>query len=198
MKKNNFLILKQGYNVILFTLLLSVFTDIFISDLLSYFGYSLVLILLFVYRNPSRNNFTNDKNNIFSLVDGKIISIDKSKNKVKLYINVSMCNTHLVTAPKTSFMNIKSIKSGLNLDASTYKARKLNNQIILKFDNMKVRFISGLCNTELNFINAIDVKAGDELGIFLQGLVIVELNINSKLEVKLNDKVYANKTILVK
>jgi len=198
MKKNNFLILSQGYNLILSVLVLSVISDLFISNTLSCIGYTLVLILAFIYRNPSRNNFTNEKNNFYSPIDGKIVAIDKSKNKQRIFINVNMCNTHLVTAPKNSTMTIHKIKNGLNLSSNTYKARKLNNQITLKFDNIKVKFISGFCNSNINFKNQITLKLGDEIGIFLEGLVIIELPLNTNINVSLNDKIYSNKTLLTK
>jgi len=198
MKKNNFLILSQGYNKILSVLLLSILFDIVSFDTLSCMGYTFVVILLFIYRNPSINNFSKDTNNFFSPVDGKIIAIDKTKNKQKIYINVSICNTHLVTSPKDCTMSIHKIKNGLNLPCNTYKAKKLNNQITLKFDNIKVKFISGICNNEINFINPIKLKLGDEIGLFMQGLVIIELPLNTNLEVNLNNKVYSNKTLITK
>ena len=197
MKKNNFLILSQGYNLILSILVLSVISDLFVSDTLSCIGYTFVVILLFIYRSPSRNNFSNN-NNFFSPVDGKVIAIDKTKNKQKIYIKVSLCNTHLVTAPSNSKMVIHKIKNGLNLPCNTYKAKKFNNQITLKFDNIKVKFISGICNSNINFINPIELKLGDEIGLFMQGLVIIELPLNTNIEVNLNDKVYSNQTLLTK
>ena len=198
MSQNNFIVLKQGLNKILITLLISVFFHLFISDMLAYIGYFMTFICIFIYRNPMRNNFSKDVSKIFSPIDGKIVAIDKTKNKQKIVIDVSMCNTHLVTAPKSANMIMKNYKNGLNLNHNTYKAKKLNNQTTLKFNDIKVKFISGICNPKINFINSIEVELGDEIGVFMQGLVIVELPLTYNIEVSLNEKVYSNKTLLCK
>lgn len=194
---NNNFILKQGYKVIISTLLLGLFFDIFISDFLSNIFYILFFILLFVYRDIKRDNFLAKNSDILAPIDGKIIAIDKYKDSYKIYIDVGLCNSASFKAPISSNYELISVRNGLNLNSLSYKAKKLNANAILKFNDIKITLISGICNTNLSFIKSKNnILQNEELGIFLQGLVIIEVNNSSNLTIKLNQKVYSNKTII--
>jgi len=193
--QNNEYILKEGYNIILTSLLVSFIVDIFISDGLANIFYLLVFLLLFIYRNPSRVNYLAKDDDILAPIDGKVIAIDKSKNKQKIYIDVSLCNSHVLRTPINSKYKLKSLKNGLNLNSNTFKAKKLNAQAILKFDDIKIKLISGIYNSKLNFKDSQHLNAGENIGIFLQGLIIIEIPNNYKLNININDNIYSKSTI---
>jgi len=195
MINQNNIILKQGHSIIITTLVVSILLNIFISETLANMGYILIAILLFVYRNPSRENFLQSENNVLSPIDGTIIAIDKNK----IFIDVSLCNSHTLRAPINSKYTLKYIKNGLNLNHFSLKAKDLNSQAILTFNDITVKLISGICNTKLSFINSDDnISSGDELGLFLHGLVVVENTKKCDILVELNQKVYSNETVLFK
>ena len=194
--QNNNIILKEGYNSIAIVLAFSILLSIFISDLLANIGFLLTLILLFIYRNPNRNSFASSSD-IISPIDGIISAIDITDRKYKIYIDVNLCNTHLLRAPISSKYKVKSKLNGLNLNSSTYKAKLLNTQAVLKFDNIKVKLISGICNRDIILNENSKVKVGQEIGIFLNGLVVVEIPKEKKLKISISDKVYSGITPLV-
>jgi len=196
MNQNNEYILKEGYNVILSSLLVSFIVDIFISDVFANILYVFVFVLLFIFRNPSRVNYIAKNDDVLSPIDGRVIAIDKSKNKQKIYIDVSLCDSHVFRAPTNSKYKLKSLKNGLNLNSNSFKAKKLNAQAVLKFDDIKVKLISGICNSKLNFITSTEIKSSDEVGVFLQGLVIIEMPNTYKINTNINEKVNSTTTIL--
>jgi len=196
MNQNNEYILKEGYNVILSSLLVSFIVDIFISDVFANILYVFVFVLLFIFRNPSRVNYIAKNDDVLSPIDGRVIAIDKSKNKQKIYIDVSLCDSHVFRAPLNSKYKLKSLRNGLNLNSNSFKAKKLNAQAVLKFDDIKVKLISGICNSKLNFISSTEIKSSDEVGVFLQGLVIIEMPNTYKINTNINEKVNSTTTIL--
>lgn len=198
MKKNqnNQIILKEGLIPIVITLGVSLFLKIFISDFLGNIGFIFTLALIYIYRNPNRESY-HTKNNILAPIDGKISAIDITENNYKIYIDVNLCDTHLLRAPVAGKYKIKNFIHGLNLNSSTYKAKILNTQAILKFDNIKVRLISGMCNPNITlYKDNIKVAMAQSIGLFLHGTVIVEIPKDKQLQINLNDKVYAGITQL--
>ena len=191
--QNNQLILKEGFKPVVVVLLISIFLNIFISDTFGNIGFIITLALIFIYRNPSRTT-VNNKGMILAPIDGKISAIDISKNKYKIYINVNLCNTHVLRAPIKSKFKTKSLKNGLNLKSTSYKARLLNTQAVIKFDDIKVKLISGICNNDIILYENEKVEATQEVGVFLHGLVILELPRSCSINVNLNEKVYAGLT----
>ncbi|HIP12122.1 MAG TPA: hypothetical protein EYG73_05315 [Arcobacter sp.] len=191
--QNNQLILKEGFVPVVIALAISLFLNIVISDALGNIGFVVTLALIFIYRNPSRAT-TNNKDMILAPIDGKISAIDISKNKYKIYIDVNLCDTHVLRAPIKSKFKTKSFKNGLNLKSTSYKARLLNTQAVIKFDDIKVKLISGICNSDIVLYENEKVEATQSIGVFLNGLVIVELPRSCNIKVELNDKVYAGLT----
>ena len=191
--QNNQLILKEGFKPVVVVLLISIFLNIFISDTFGNIGFIITLALIFIYRNPSRTT-VNNKGMILAPIDGTISAIDISKNKYKIYIDVNLCNTHVLRAPIKSKFKTKSLKNGLNLKSTSYKARLLNTQAVIKFDDIKVKLISGICNNDIILYENEKVEATQEVGVFLHGLVILELPRSCSINVNLNEKVYAGLT----
>ena len=197
MRQDDNIILSQGYKYILTTLGLSLFFSIFICDILAYIGYVITLFLLYVYRNPNINFYNQHSKNILAPIDGKISSIDISKNKYKIYIDVSLCDVHILRAPKDATFKIKSFINGVNLCSSTYKANLLNTRATLKFDDIKLKLISGRYNLDIALYKWFKkVKATQAVGVFLQGSVIVEIPKKYDLKINLNEKVKAGQSIL--
>ncbi|MCK5294976.1 MAG: hypothetical protein KAJ49_10005 [Arcobacteraceae bacterium] len=194
--QNNQIILKEGFNSIAIVFVVSLFLLIFVSDFLGNLGFLITFVLLFIYRNPSRNSYITH-NDIISPVDGRVSAIDITHNKYKIYIDVSLCDTHILRAPISSKFKVKSKINGLNLNSSTFKAKILNTQAVLKFDDIKVKLVSGVCNSDIILYKYNKVKVSQDIGLFLNGVVIVEIPREKELKISINDKVYSGITPLV-
>jgi phosphatidylserine decarboxylase len=194
---NSDIILKQGYKPIIISLVIAIILEIFISSFLSNIVLFCTLAIAFVYRNPNRHIFAN-KRNILSPVDGKVMAIDNIHGKQKIYCKVNPCNTHIVRAPSSGTFKIKKYQYGLNLNPNSYKANMLNEQIIVKFDNLKLKFISGICNPTIEFINKKYANQGDSLGLFIDGIVIITIKNKNNLLINIGDKLTAGQTTIFK
>ncbi|MEA3512325.1 MAG: phosphatidylserine decarboxylase [Campylobacterota bacterium] len=198
---NNY-ILKEGYKYILIALGLSIIFSLFISDTLATFGYLITIFLLYIYRDRSRYIYSNS-NSVLAPIDGKVIAIDKSSNnKTKIYLDVSLCDEHIVKSPFDGSVIVKKEQNGLNLNPSSFKANILNEQTVLKFQNektsMKIKLISGVFNIKSKFINCENLLQGDKVGVFINGIALITLQNENKPLVKIGDKIKSGQTIVYK
>ena len=152
---------------------------------------------MFIYRNPSRHIFENSKS-ILSPIDGKIIAIDCVDGKQKIYCKVNLCNNHILRAPQSGNFKIKKYHHGLNLNPNSYKANILNEQITIKFKNLKLKLISGICNQTIEYSEKTEAMQGENIGLFLDGIAIMTVKENFSLMIDIGDKVTAGQTIIFK
>ena len=137
-----------------------------------------------------------NKNSILSPIDGKITAIDIVNGKRKIYCKVTPCNTHVVRAPSDTNIKIKNQKNGINLNPNSYKATILNEQITFKLSNMKLKLISGICNTKIEYTENTTAEQGEPIAIFIDGLAIITLKENINIDLKIGDKLTAGQSIL--
>jgi phosphatidylserine decarboxylase len=196
MIKSN-IISKQAHMPIVVLLILFVILKLFISSFLANIILFAAFFIAFIYRDPSRHIFENS-NSILSPIDAKVIAIDYVNGKQKIYCKINFCNTHVVRAPQNGEMKIKKQQHGLNLDPNSYKAKKLNEQVTIKFNHLKLKLISGICNPKINIIEDRYVNQGDKIGLFLEGMAILSVKNDYTLSIKIGDKLISGQTILFK
>ncbi|MEA2019813.1 MAG: hypothetical protein U9N59_15385 [Campylobacterota bacterium] len=194
---NTNIILKQGYKPLILLLVLAVILELFISSFFSNIVLILFLFTLSIYRNPYRHIFENSKS-LLSPIDGKIIAIDYTNGKQKIYCKVNLCNNHILRAPQNGDIKIKKYQHGLNLNPNSYKANILNEQIVIKFDNLKLKLISGICNRKIEYVDKEYAKQGENIGLFLDGIAVMTVKKEYLLMVKIGDKLIAGQTIIFK
>ncbi len=194
---NSNILLEEGYKPLFLLIILAILLELFISSFLTNIVLFLVLFVAFIYRNPVRHIFSNSKS-ILSPIDGKVIAIDYIHGKKKIYCKVNLCNTHVVRAPESGKIKIKRYQHGLNLNPNSYKANILNEQIVIKFNHLKLKLISGICNQNIKCIDKLEVKQGEDIGLFLDGIAILTVKKESALMVNIGDKLTAAQTIIFK
>ena len=196
MKKNK-IILPEGYKKIVTVFAVSIFLLFFVYDCFGYWGMLLGFFLMFVYRDTYRHVFKNT-DTILAPIDSTITAIDNVNGKCKIYCKVSICNNHVLRAPIDAELKMKKYRCGLNLNPNTYKASLYNEQIVLKFDDIKLKLISGLCNNKMKRFKEVEVSQGDKIGIFLDGIVVITVSSKHDILVNIGDKLTSGQTVLFK
>lgn len=194
--KNN-LILKEGYKNIAIVFLLAIFLNLFISDCLGTIAMVLGICLLYIYRGSNRHIFNNTQS-VLAPIDSRVIAIDKVNGKFKIYCKVGLLDNHILRAPIDADLKVKKYRHGLNLNADSYKASLYNEQIVLKFDDIKMKIISGLCNSKITRIQETQVFQGDKITVLLDGMVVITVPETSELLIDIGDKLTAGQSILFK
>jgi len=196
MKKSK-LILSEGYKTITITFVVAIALMLFISDCLGYIGLLIGLALLFIYRDSNRHIFKNTTS-VLAPIDSTVSAIDHVNGKYKIYCKVSLCNNHILRAPVDADVKIKKYRRGLNLNPNSYKASLYNEQTVLKFSDIKIKLISGLCNHKMKRVKECSVSQGDKISVFLDGLVVITVPENYELTLKIGDKLTSGQSILFK
>lgn len=194
--QNNF-ILKEGYKYIAITFILALVVKLLICNFLGNLGLLLTIFMLFMYRNPMRDIFTTE-HSILAPIDGTIKAIDYKNGKQIIYCDVNLCDTHILRAPLSGKIKVKSYINGLNLSSNSYKAKQLNEQAIIKFHNLKIKLLSGVCNSKILLDDKSEIKQGERFGLFFMGSVIIEPKKEIELSVKIGDKIKAGQTLIGK
>ena len=196
---NTTIIAKQGFKPIAIALFLAIIFDLIIGC--SFMGnllYLLTFVLLIVYRNPERSVYS-DENEVLAPIDGKVIAIDEYEGKKNIYIDVSLCDTHILRAPLGGDFETLSHRHGLNLSHFTYKASKLNEKALLSFENkLKIELLSGFCTPSIKLPHDHKINKGERMGVFMQGSAKIILDADKETFVNIGDKVYAGETIIAK
>ena len=193
--KNSKFILKEGHKKIAITLVVAIFLSVFGFECLNVLAYILTFILLYIYRVPNRYIYSNTES-VLAPMDAKIIAIDNKQGKTKIYCQVGLWDSHILRAPVGGEMKIKKYQHGLNLNPNCYKASLLNEQLLIKFDNVKLKVISGFCNSEITYSKNENVTQGEEIGVFIQGLVVLTVKSPEELKLQIGDKVKAGEAIV--
>ncbi|WP_072680072.1 phosphatidylserine decarboxylase [Arcobacter sp. LA11] len=161
---------------------------------LAFISFALVLIFIFIYRNNALKTNSNS-NGILSPISGVVSAIDvKDRNKL-IYIDVSLCNTHILRALEDGAFKL-SYKRGLNLFLSTFKAKVLNEKATIEFENSTMELISSMCNTTIDIKENNNSLKGERIGVFLQGQIIVTIKPEFELSVKIGDKLESGVSII--
>lgn len=195
--KTNRLILSEGYKTISIVFIVAIILELFISDCLGSIGLLLGVFLLYVYRGSNKHIFSNTQS-VLAPVDSTVTAIDHVNNKIKIYCKVNLLDNHIVRAPIDTHMKVKKFRHGLNLNPDNYKASLYNEQVVLKFDDIKLKLLSGLCNSKIKRIHETDVAQGEKITVFLDGMVIITIPDNYDVLVNIGDKLSSGQSILFK
>jgi len=136
--------------------------------------------------------------NIISPVDGKIQAIDIVKGKYKVYCDVGVFDGNNILAPIDSSMIIKSYTNGLNLSSDTYKAKLLNERVNIKFGDISLKLLGGVCNSKIKLLKEDTVQQGEKIGKFINGIAIMKLPKYTDLSIQIGDKIKAGQTMIGK
>jgi phosphatidylserine decarboxylase len=193
--QNNFIILSEGIKPTVISFLIAVFVNIFISNILGYLLFFLTLFVAYIYRNTYRKIKRIDKE-IISIVDGTINAIDINKKITKVYISVSILDSHTLRAPIDGQIICHNQTNGLNLNPNSFNALKLNSFIDLSINNIDINFLSGLYGNNLEIYNSNVIK-GDHIGLFLNGIVTMSFKSKDiKLNINIGDKIKSGQTVI--
>lgn len=190
------IIAKEGQRTIFITFITMLIFVILECGFLSLISFLLIILFIYIYRNNDIK-LTHVDSDIIAPISGVITAIDVKNQEKSIYIDVNLCNNHILRALENGSCKVK-IKRGLNLPLLSFKSKKLNENAIIEFANSKIKLISSKCNTDIEISKQDDLLKGEKIGVFLQGEVIVTLNNDVTVLSKIGDKVKSGITILAK
>jgi biotin carboxyl carrier protein len=188
------IIAKEGQKSVLFAFIAMLVFILGGCGFLAFTAFVLILIFVFVYRNNTLKNHSK-QSDIVAPISGTVSAIDVKDNKKHIYIDVSICDTHILRSLEDGEYKV-SYQRGLNLVLSTFKAKLLNEKTTVAFENSSMQLISSMCNPKVEINQNSSLQVSERIGSFLQGQVIVTLNSELVPLVKIGDKLQSGITVL--
>ena len=194
----NQLIAKEAYPKLGYTFLLYLVLDIIDFNFLALLVFLFFLLMLYVYRNPTRN-IVNDNEIIVSPIDGDIISIYTIGTATYIEIEKSIFDCSMLKAPISGNIISSTHIKGATLNSLNGSAEALNERIIIVADKYKLSTLSSSFSFEnFNFHEAPkEINKGENIGIFTSGSVTLEITY-ATVFAKIGEHVSASKSILAK
>lgn len=190
----NKFVLKEGQKSVIILGVATIISALFICSFLTTLLAIVTIVVLFIYRVPAHKSI--QISGIVSPCDGEITAIDKVNGKEVIYVKLSLLDTHVLRAPISSAFEITQVRHGVNLSGDSFKAKNLNEQIVVKFEKIKIALLAH----KFNFITHIEspkaLTQNEPFGVMIHGEVKITLPKKIHSKIAIGQKVYAGSTPL--
>lgn len=206
MNSNLLPIAKDGWGYISYSIIAFLVFWFLGCDFLQFFSFLIILLFLYIFRNPERQMPSLEKGGIISPVDGTITSITELQDNDfshMISIESSYCNVSILRSPIKS--NVKSINvlNGAKLSKSSKLSSKLNGSVEFLFEDNNSNVIKVTHQGMLNFS---DIKfdafvskgliQGSRYGVMTRGITNIYFPKNTKIDVTVGSKLKACESIV--
>lgn len=167
---------------------------------------SLLLITIYIFRNPERIPAEDDKTALLAPNDGNISNISKiilqdGGEFIKLEIRKSLFSVSLLRAPIASTISNTKRIHGLFLNIEDKLSKKLGERAIitLKSDSKSIFLIAraGFFSRSIDLFKSIGpLKFAQRFGLLLDGSIELLLPIDMRIKVSVGDDVRAGESVL--
>ncbi len=189
------IIAKEGHKKTLVAFIAFLFFLIIECGLLSFISFVIFAFFIYSYRYKYIDIRTLKEDKIYAPISGKVAAIDSKDSKKSIYIDVSLCDSHILRSLDDGEAKV-TINKGLNLSLGSYKAKNLNERAIIKYKNTSLELYSSICNDNIEVLEKETFKKGEKLGVFVNGQVIVNIPENHESLVSIGDKLQSGVTVL--
>lgn len=190
-------IAKEGHKSILIAFIAMLVFIILECEVFVFVTFAITGFLLFTYRYKYIDIKSLNKDEIYAPISGKVSAIDVKDFKKSIHIDVGLLDSHILRALESSSVSIE-YKRGLNLSLGSLKARKLNETVIIKSDNLTIQLISSICNNSIEVSSKKRYEKGEKIGVFIHGKVIVTLPSNTITDLKIGQELKDGMTVIAK
>jgi phosphatidylserine decarboxylase len=177
------------------------------ADILTFLSALLLLLTLWVFRNPERSIPYFESDSIVSVADGMVKSIETLEdtsgvNTFKIVIKSGFLDTSVLRVPFSCEVGKTETVHGARLSPTLPLSDKLNEQskIVFGQNNKQVRVMHKLHMATVGIKNRLTEKAqavqGMRYGLMVKGETTMILPGNSRVAVKVGEKVRAGETLI--
>ena len=206
--KNNLLpIAKEGFKYISCAVIATFVFNILDFGILTFLSFISVLVLLFLFRNPERENITYAQNALVSSTDGKVISIDEIKNDsefaYKVMVESSCLDVSLLRIPMDSKLINFERRNGARLSKSSKLFSQISENISLIFEDMNKNTVKiqhtlkqSIAPIKVNVIKAQNLRQGERYGLMINGITTIYLPQNFRFNLTVGNELKASQTLI--
>lgn len=191
------MIAKEGHKKILLAFIAFIFFVLVECGLLALISFATFAFLIYVYRYKYVDVGALDKDSIYAPISGKVTAIDLKDLKRTIYIDVNLCDSHILRSIEDGDVTI-SLKRGLNLSLDSFKAKNLNERATVNYSSCSMQILSSMCNNSICFPNKTTFSKGEKIGTFLHGQIIISLSSEYETSVNIGDKILSGISVIAK
>ncbi len=206
MNNNLFPIAKEGWRYIVYSIIAFLVLGFLDFEFLQFFSFLIILLFLYIFRNPERQIPSFEKGGVTSPVDGTITSIQELKDhnySYKITIESSYFDLSILRSPIESSVKSVDILRGAKLPKLPNLSDKLNENMEIVFEDINSNKIK---ITHQNILGFSDIKSdafvskrfiqGSRYGVMTKGITNVYFPKNTKLDVVVGIKLKACESII--
>lgn len=206
MSTNLLPIAKEGWNYIFSAVLAFVIFNFLDLSFLEFFSFLAVLFLIFVFRNPERENKIFEESSVCSPVDGVVSSIeeiDDGEYGYKIDIESNYFNVSLLRVPLTSSITSSELHRGSRVSSVSNLSKLLNENAKITFTDKNSNSVKVIHRLNKSFKSIdIDAKEGQNLykgsryGLMLNGTTTMLLPKNFRFNVSVGNDLIASENLI--
>jgi phosphatidylserine decarboxylase len=178
------------------------------TDIGSHLMLIIVLLLMFIYRNPERIVLEDDSLSIIAPIDGKVIAIDRETNRLIdeqnfLYVKIRSLpfDVSMVRFPVEGTLNSAKTIHGLFLPPYKKIASILNERIDFKCSHkdtpFAIRIRAGMFSKKIYLGKERgNLKAGARIAFMVDGTVELFLPLDSRIKISIGDQIKGGESII--
>ena len=166
----------------------------------------ILLVTIYIFRNPERIPAADDKMVLLAPNDGTILNISKiilqdGREFLKVEIRKSLFGVSLLRAPIASIISDTKRVHGLFLNIEDKLSKKLNERAVVRLkSNSKSIFVivkAGFFSRSIELFKSIGpLKFAQRFGLLLDGSIELLLPIDVRIKVGVGDEVRAGESVL--
>lgn len=191
------IVAKEGHKKILVAFIALLVFLILGFECLAFLSFATFIFCIYAYRFKYIDTSSLEENSIYAPISGKITAIDNVESTKRIYIDVSLFDTHILRNLDNNQTNFSMVR-GLNLSIDSLKAKKLNERAKIEYKDCSLEIFSSVCNESIKLEEECikNSKKGEKIGTLLHGQVIVTLHEKYKVNEKIGASVVSGFTKL--
>jgi phosphatidylserine decarboxylase len=206
MKNNLFVIIKNGWSYLAYSVGAFFVFKLLDLDMLATLAFAMGILFIYLFRNPERELSIFGKNSIVSPVDGnvtQIIELDDEEYAYRVDIQSSFSDVSVLRIPLTGKVQTVQLRCGTRLSSESKLFNDLNESCELVFINEysnKIKVVHTLSQSFaplcIDIISSQNVIQTARYGFMLSGVTSIYLPSNVRLNVNVANELKASQTLL--
>lgn len=201
MRNNLFPIAKEGWAYVGYSMLAFILFLILDFGFFELISFVLVLVFMFVYRNPERELPRFEPLSVISPVDGTVTAIDEIKDgkyAYKVTVQSSYFDVSVLRAPLSGRVLSVERYNGSALGLDTPLSEKINENATIVFEDSSSNTVKvshmlkqSFDSINLNLIESQNMIQSSRYGVMINGVTTIYLPQNFRLNITLGNEIKA-------
>jgi len=206
MRNNTFIIAREGWSYLLYSVVAFVIFSILNLDFFTFFAFLAIIFFVYIFRNPEREVSFLQSNAVVSPVDGVVMAIEDledSEYRYKIDIDSSYLDVSILRIPMNSKVTSYKVVKGSRVSKASKLFSVLNEYAEIHFlaqedNHLKVehRLKQGIAPISINLLQEQELVQSARYGYMANGITSLYVKANFRLNIAVGQEIKASKTLI--